>query len=179
MSTKDSALAGAEHQESEGPSNLDGLVAHSARIAPASNRDGSLDGMKTLWFDSGTKRGEGRFVRGSKEGAWSFWYESGQERWEGTYQNDLVQGVERSWYPNGTHCYEGTSVHGRRHGEFRAWYEDGRLWWKGEYQLGVRQGPFSYWRRDGNPDDKVSGVYVNGKRTKGLASQGVALAEPD
>lgn len=146
------------------------LVAHSPRITPATNWDGSLEGLKTLWYEDGAKKGEGRFAAGRKEDAWTFWYENGQKRWEGTYVRDLVHGLERSWYQNGTLCYEGTSVKGKRHGPFSAWYEDGQPWWKGEYQLGVRQGPFRYWHRDGSPDNKVSGVYEDGKRVRGLGS---------
>ena len=162
--------------DAEDSSNLESLIPHSTRISPPAHWDGSIDGMKTLWFDSGAKSGEGRFVKGSKEGPWTYWYENGQKRWEGTYHTDLVEGVERSWYQNGTLCNEGISVGGRRHGAFRAWYEDGQHWWRGEYQLGVRQGPFRYWHRDGSVDDKVSGVYVNGKRVKGLGADGLALA---
>lgn len=172
----DAGFGAAELSDLGTASNWDGLIAHNQRISPTSSWDGSMDGMKTLWFDSGAKRGEGRFVRGSKEDAWTFWYENGLKRWEGTYHKDLVQGVERSWYQNGTLCFEGTSVDGRRHGAFRAWYEDGQPWWKGEYQLGVRQGPFRYWHRDGTPDDKVSGIYVNGKRSGALGAGGLALA---
>jgi len=158
--------------------NLDGLVAHSQRITPTPEWDGSIDGLKTLWYESGVKRGEGRFVKGSREDAWTYWYENGQKRWEGTYHADQVHGVERSWYANGTLCYEGTSVGGRRHGAFRAWYEDGRPWWQGEYVLGVREGPFQYWRRDGTPDAKVSGSYVDGKRVKPLVANELAVAAP-
>jgi hypothetical protein len=161
----------------EGSATWEELVAHSQRISPATNWDGSIDGLKTLWYDRGAKQGEGRFVQGRKEDAWTFWYENGQKRWEGTYHRDHVHGVERSWYPNGTLCYEGTSVEGKRHGAFRAWYDDGRNWWKGEYELGVREGPFHYWHRDGSPDKKVSGVYVDGKRVKGLTPDLAAANE--
>jgi hypothetical protein len=176
---RESAFDAAGVFDPDGSSGFQGLIGHSAHVAPTESWDGSIDGMKTLWYDSGVKRGEGRYVKGTKEDAWTFWYESGQKRWEGTYKNDLVQGVERSWYPNGTLCYEGTSVDGRRHGAFRAWYEDGQHWWKGEYQVGVRQGPFQYWRRDGSPDEKVSGIYVDGKRAKSLDGKAEVLAAPE
>ena len=174
----DSALGEEQVLDGGTPSDLTPLLAHSARIAPPGDWDGSIDGMKTLWYESGVKRGEGRFSKGSKEDAWTFWYENGRRRWEGSYRKDLVEGEERSWYPNGSLCYQGTSSAGRRHGAFTAWYEDGQLWWTGEYKLGVRQGPFRYWRRDGSPDEKVSGIYVDGKRVKGLDPQTLALAAP-
>jgi hypothetical protein len=167
--SKDTAQASPEF-EAELSASWEDLIAHSQRISPATNWDGSLDGLKTLWHDSGAKQGEGRFVQGRKEDNWTFWYENGQKRWEGSYHRDQVHGVERSWYPNGALCYEGTSVEGKRHGLFRAWYEDGQPWWQGEYQVGVRQGPFRYWHRDGSPDKKVSGVYVDGKRVKSLGA---------
>ncbi|HTF90135.1 MAG TPA: hypothetical protein VK843_17100 [Planctomycetota bacterium] len=174
----DAAYAASHPFDNDVSLNQDGTTAHNPRITPTANWDGSLDGMKTLWFESGAKRGEGRFVNGRKEDSWTFWYENGQKHWEGMYHNDLVEGVEHSWYPNGALCFEGTSVGGRRHGAFRAWYEDGQQWWKGEYRLGVRQGPFQYWRRDGSFDQKVSGVYADGKRTRMLSADVLALVEP-
>lgn len=158
-------------------SSWEAQLAHSQRISPISSWDGSLDGMKTLWFARGAKKGEGRFVQGRKEDSWTFWYENGRKRWEGTYSHDLVQGPERSWYENGTLCYEGSSVEGKRHGEFKAWYEDGQPWWKGSYELGVREGTFRYWHRDGTPDKKVSGTYISGKRVKPLDQDGLAAAQ--
>ena len=154
------------------------LIAHTQRIRPTPNLDGSVDGVKTLWYEHGTKQGEGRYARGRKEDAWTFWYENGQKRWEGSYHLDLVDGVEHSWYPNGTLCYEGTSVAGKRHGSFRAFYEDGQPRWNGDYSLGVREGNFRYWHRDGSPNKKVSGVYVKGERVKGLDVDGLAIAAP-
>ncbi|HUR26592.1 MAG TPA: hypothetical protein VM509_00280 [Planctomycetota bacterium] len=175
----DSLLGEEEAFDSDEASKLASLLGHSARIAPTGEWDGSIDGMTTLWYESGVKRGEGRYAKGSKEDAWTFWYENGRPRWEGTYKKDLLEGAERSWYRNGALCYEGTSVAGRRHGEFSAWYEDGQRWWTGEYRFGVRQGPFRYWRRDGSPDEKVSGTYVDGKRVKPLAADEFALATPN
>lgn len=163
--------------DSEVAASWEELIAHTQRISPTPNWDGSVDGMKTLWYERGTKQGEGRFVRGRKEDAWTFWYENGQRRWEGSYHLDLVDGVEHSWYPNGTLCYEGTSVAGKRHGAFRAFYEDGQPWWNGDYSLGVREGTFCYWHRDGSPDKKVSGSYVKGKRVKGIDGDGLAAAQ--
>lgn len=166
-----------ESFEPPSPQAWDGLVAHNQRIAGEGDWDGSLNGLRTLWYEGGAKRGEGRFVRGSKEGDWVFWYENGQKRWEGSYHADLVQGSERSWYPNGKLCFEGSSVEGQRHGQFRAWYEDGSRWWEGEYEMGKRQGEFRYWQRDGSLDEKVSGRYEAGKRVQDAAG-GLALAQP-
>lgn len=153
------------------------LIAHSQRVAPTPAWDGALDGLKTLWYDDGMKKSEGRFVQGRKEGAWTFWYENGRKRWEGTYHLDLVEGPEQSWYRDGGLCYSGVSASGNRHGTFRAWHENGQPWWEGEYWAGVRQGIFRYWQRDGSPDTRVSGLYVDGKRVKGLDENGQSRIE--
>jgi MORN repeat variant len=152
------------------------LIAHSPRISPTPDWDGSLDGMKTLWYESGAKRGEGRFDHGLKQGVWTFWYEQGQMRWEGSYRDGLVDGVERAWYPSGVLNFEGSSAAGQRHGAFRAWYSDGKPWWDGTYELGVREGVFRYWQRDGRIDEKHSGVYARGKRISALSSNDLAIA---
>ena len=151
------------------------LIAHSTRISPTPDWDGSLKGMKTLWFDDGAKRAEGLFSHGLRQGPWTCWYEHGQKRWEGSYHDGLVDGVERSWHPSGALCFEGSSVAGQRHGVFRAWYSDGKPWWEGVYDLGVREGAFRYWRRDGTLDEKVSGTYSRGKRI-GPKSEGELAA---
>jgi len=149
------------------------LVAHSSRVTPTPDWDGTLDGMKTLWFESGAKRGEGRFDHGLRQGVWTFWYEQGRTRWEGSYRDDLVDGVERAWYPNGALSFEGASVAGQRHGAFRAWYSDGKPWWEGNYELGVREGLFRYWQRDGSLDPRHSGLYEHGKRVSPLSGDGL------
>ncbi len=173
----ETALDGLPAFDSMAPKDWQELSAHSQRISPTPDWDGTVNGLKTTWFESGAKKSEGRSVHGRKEDAWTFWYENGQKRWEGTYLHDLVQGVERSWYENGAVCSEGTSLDGKRNGAFRAWYEDGQPWWNGDYQLGVRQGIFRYWHRNGTPDQKVSGVYVDGKRVKRLDPNGLAAAK--
>lgn len=162
--------------ESEVSASWQPQVGHSSRVSPTPAWDGSLDGLKTLWFDSGAKQGEGRFDHGRKQGLWTYWHEQGQKRWEGTYRDDLVDGVERSWYPNGILSFEGSSVAGKRHGGFNAWYSDGTPWWHGTYRMGVREGEFRYWRRDGSLDTKNSGTYAEGRRVSALAQGEVALA---
>src|SRR6185436_18048130 len=77
-----SALGDEESLDSDLSKDLGSLVAHSTRISPIASWDGSIDGMKTLWFESGAKSGEGRYVKGVKEDSWTFWYENGRKRWE-------------------------------------------------------------------------------------------------
>jgi len=135
------------------------LLGHNTPYELPTDWKGQANGLKTLWHDNGTKKGEGEFRDSKKVGPWTFWHPNGEKRWEGTYVDDVPTGVERAWYDDGTPHYEGAYVGGLRQGTFSYWYPNGRLWWRGSFEKGKREGLFVQWASTGELDREESGLY--------------------
>ncbi|MCE9594596.1 MAG: toxin-antitoxin system YwqK family antitoxin [Planctomycetes bacterium] len=140
------------------------LAVHAGPERTAPQWNGAMDGPVTLWYPSGAKRGEGRYVDSNRVGPWTFWHENGQRRWQGTYVDGELDGSECAWFDDGERELECNWKDGERNGIYTQWHVNGRIAAQGEYKSGKREGRFDYFHVDGTVDDKLTGTYVRDRR---------------
>ena len=83
------------------------------------------NGVKTEYYQDGTKKEECEYLEGKKNGIFKNWYPNGQIEREGTMVNDRWSGDYREWYENGQLCVSGKYVDGKREGEWIFFQEEG------------------------------------------------------
>lgn len=63
------------------------------RYAQGELKKGKETGLWTYWHRNGQKAREGRFVNGQREGTHTYWYENGKMRGVGGFKNDAYEGL--------------------------------------------------------------------------------------
>ena len=87
---------------------------------------GTLNGVLTLWYESGQKKVEETYKDGKRNGVRYEWHESGQKKSEETYKDGRPDGVLTMWYESGHKKVEETYKNGRPDGVRSEWYENGQ-----------------------------------------------------
>ncbi|MFC1475515.1 toxin-antitoxin system YwqK family antitoxin [Candidatus Zixiibacteriota bacterium] len=117
-------------------------------------------GKRTMWYENGRKRFEGRVIYGNPDGFITHWYPNGNKKQEMSYVEGRQNGAVRSWYPDGTLWQEaffkddlphGSAIlwdtlghkleelsyqNGKKHGICRRWDADGKLFYEAKFENG-------------------------------------------
>jgi antitoxin component YwqK of YwqJK toxin-antitoxin module len=101
---------------------------------------------EATWHANGRLATRVPLVDGRRDGECRTWFPTGEARSLMTYTKGRLQGRFVRWHPNGQVALEGLMEDGQRSGVWRAWTQEGEL------------------------EPEQSGLYVDGERTRGLAS---------
>lgn len=64
------------------------------RMTACFNKDGNMDGLRTSWYENGTKKEERNYKDGELDGLLTFWGEDGDVWYICTYSNGVLVGCE-------------------------------------------------------------------------------------
>ena len=93
----------------------------------------TLHGMRTLFFDDGTKEIEESYVSGKYHGIFKTYHHDGSLKLEGMYENGTMESTWTKYYPSGQ-VMERVQMHlNNENGPFEEFYENGNLKAKGTY----------------------------------------------
>ena len=84
-----------------------------------------VNGVKTEYYQDGTKKEECEYLEGKKNGIFKNWYPNGQLEREGMMVNDRWSGEYWEWYDNGKVRVSGRYLEGKRDGEWLFFSEEG------------------------------------------------------
>ena len=93
-------------------------------------KDGKVDGLQVLWYESGQKESEINYKDGKKDGLFLGWHENGQKMAELNSKDGKVEGLQTHWHSNGSLKSQSN-------------YKDGLL----------VEGSIKYWNSKGEPVD--------------------------
>lgn len=100
----------------------------SGRLQSVINYNGTakLDGAEKSWYESGVQKMEGYWKNGVNSGMMTLWYPSGQKSFEGKYlENGVPDGAWKGWYENGQIQYEQYYSNGLKTGKWISYKKDG------------------------------------------------------
>lgn len=145
----------------------------------------SSTGVRTFYYESGTKRAMGEMSGGREVGPWQLWYENGGIYAEGFYNNGRLDSVWNYYNEDGVLYRSGHYKNGLEEGEWITYNPDSTVADKGEYKHGRQAGPWVFYfpggklmskgsmaidRRHGEWED----YYENGQlQSKGKFVEGV------
>ena len=90
--------------------------------------DGKRHGIRSKFFDDGTKSEESHYRHGKKEGASKTWWRNGKLRSHSLFTEGVPHGVQRQWYESGALFKELNLERGKEKGLQRAWRKNGDLY---------------------------------------------------
>jgi len=109
----------------------------SGKIAEkASYQNGLLDGVRTLYYDTGAKEIEEVYQSDSLHGEYKTYYPSGKVEFVCEYVNNKIQGKSKKYYESGKLLEEVIFKDNNENGPFVEYYENGEIEWKGQYLNG-------------------------------------------
>lgn len=98
-------------------------------------KNGSKNGPWVLFYESGNKLAEGRFVNGKKVGSWKFYHDNGSLETEGEYSSNGKQdGLWKEYYETGNLREEINYYEGVYDGVFKAYNDSGEVVIQGKYK---------------------------------------------
>lgn len=136
-------------------------------------------GVKTFYYESGTKRSMGELVHGRENGPWEGWWENGKLQYQGFFTNGKTDSTWKFYDEEGLLARQTTFQNNLQHGPWSEYYANGQVSGTGHYVLDRLEGPCTYFYEDGaisskgflhldNPDSAWETYYPNGKLgTKG------------
>jgi antitoxin component YwqK of YwqJK toxin-antitoxin module len=137
-------------------------------------------GIKTFYYESGSKRTMGELVYGKENGPWESWWENGNLQSQGffidgkadstwkyydengtlarqaNFMNDLQHGPWIEYYPSGAVSGKGLNHNGRLQGECTYFYESGKISQKGYYHLDMPDSTWEMYYENGTLGSKGS-----------------------
>lgn len=141
-------------------------------------------GVKTFYYDSGSKMHEGMMEYGVENGLWNYWWENGNQQQSGFFKNGKQDSVWQFYNEDGI-LYRRTSFRENiQHGDYAGFYSNGQISDKGNFSLGRQSGPWLFFYGDGavsqkgsfkqdSPDGAWEFYYPNGQiSTKGSFEKG-------
>jgi uncharacterized protein len=121
---------------------------------------GERDGSWKEYYDNGTLRAEGKYMKDVKEGPWKYYHPNGMTDQEGSYRQGKPEGEWRWYYPGGQTLREESYYNGLADGMMTEYDEAGNIITKGEFLEGNEEGEWYY--RVG--DNETEGSYAQGMR---------------
>ena len=100
-------------------------------------KNGKLEGLRTVYFNSGNIAEEAHYVNGKREGVYKVYYENGVVAEEATFKNGLYDGVAIFRDIKGNIVSKGPFVNGAKKGMWE-FYEGEKLIKKEKYPLRVK-----------------------------------------
>jgi len=82
---------------------------------------------ETIYYQTGQKYMEGKFVNGKRDSIWTAWLRDGRIWSRGGYKNGLEDGPKVVYHENGQLFYEGQFRLGRKVGTWKFYSPDGEL----------------------------------------------------
>lgn len=124
-------------------------------------KNGKKDGKWNLYYDSGKKRAEGKFINGIKIGYWKYFYKNGLLENEGNYAlNGKQDGLWKEYFNHGGICEEINYFQGLYDGIFIAYNDTGKVIIKGHYKEDYEIGEWIYI----NGNFTSTGYFINGNK---------------
>ena len=142
-------------------------------------------GVKTFYYESGSKRSMGELVHGREQGPWEGWWENGNLQYQGFFINGKADSAWKFYDEEGLLTRQTTFQNNLQHGSWTEYYGDGQVSGTGHYSYGRLDGPCTYFYEDGSisskgflhldkPDSAWEVYYTNGKlESKGSYKDGV------
>jgi antitoxin component YwqK of YwqJK toxin-antitoxin module len=121
---------------------------------------GEREGFWKEYYDNGTLRAEGKYIKDVKEGPWKYYHPNGMTDQEGSYRQGKPEGEWRWYYTGGQTLREESYYNGLADGMMTEYDEAGNIITKGEYLEGNEEGEWYY--RLG--DNETEGSYAQGMR---------------
>lgn len=90
-------------------------------------KNGTLEGLWTFYYESGTKLSEGNFKADKKTGVWKWYYENGKLKKEMTFVDGVPNGKFFIYYENGVKRKESNFKNELEDGEAKIYYEQGGI----------------------------------------------------
>ncbi len=81
------------------------------------------NGMRTRWYQNGTKAEEVELTNGRKTGTYTAWYKNGQVKLKCRFHNDNLDGEVAAWFEDGRKRFSVYYANGKRHGRWIRYHE--------------------------------------------------------
>jgi antitoxin component YwqK of YwqJK toxin-antitoxin module len=107
-------------------------------------------GVKTFFYESGSRMSEGEVVNGKLNGMWNYWYENGQIKLQANYINDLEDSTWKWFNEDGSLIQVGDFKKGLQHGKWINYYPGSIVLDSGQYYNGRQKGTWAYFYEKGN-----------------------------
>jgi antitoxin component YwqK of YwqJK toxin-antitoxin module len=117
--------------------------------------NGSKEGLKTLYYENGTKKEEIPWNKGKLDGMWRSWFQNGKNESQYRFVNGIKHGKWQWWFEDGKLREELNWNNGKRHGSFIEYYKNGRLKSHLNYQDDVLHGACTFWYKNGNKEQEI------------------------
>ena len=112
--------------------------------------DGKWNGLCTIYWQNGQKRGEGTYKDGRQDGYYKRYYENGGVAWKGNFVKGVLDGEYVAYYENGDVWWVDNFKNGELHGRSVIYHENGTIGVEEHYS-------------DGKLDGKRTEYYVDGE----------------
>lgn len=113
---------------------------------------GQLEGIRTLFTDSGTIDIVEKYEKGRLQGVYKGFYPSGALKYKGIYDQDEMKGLWTFYYESGNVKEKVTYLNNEENGPFLEYDEEGTLRAKGQYLDGDNEHGLLYlYGEDGEP----------------------------
>ncbi|MBP3546047.1 MAG: toxin-antitoxin system YwqK family antitoxin [Alphaproteobacteria bacterium] len=124
--------------------------------------NGKREGVAVTYSDKGYKQSETNYKNGKKDGRFVAYFPNGAKMVEANYKNDKAEGAQRVWHPNGKLQSQSRFTNDVIDGNATTYYTNGKLETQRIYKNGKENGVMKIY------DDKTNKVaaeipYVDGK----------------
>jgi antitoxin component YwqK of YwqJK toxin-antitoxin module len=96
-------------------------------VAENKIKNGLLDSISNIFYNSGSKKEQRSYKEGKKEGLWINWALNGTKTAEARFLDGYKDGYWYIWDEKGTKRYEMFYIKGEKKGRWLIWDENGKL----------------------------------------------------
>ena len=126
-------------------------------------KDGGKVAYAKLFYPTGKRMGEGKYIKEIKDSVWFFYDESGALISKDKYSLGKKDGISYVYLPNGIISEERNFKMDIQHGPFKQYFEDKKIKGEGNYINGNLDGRVVYYGPNGI--EVAAGYYNNGFKT--------------
>ncbi|WP_434778745.1 toxin-antitoxin system YwqK family antitoxin [Neisseria sp. Ec49-e6-T10] len=105
----------------------------------------SINGLRTIYAETGEKTGEGWLFNGKPNGYFVRWHKNGKKFLEKYFINGQQYGITTIWFENGQKLIEGMMINGKAEGLYVTWDEDGQKATEARFVNGKENGVGRMW----------------------------------